>query len=95
MRIVAYVRVSTTEQVDHGQGLNIQRAAIRRWAKDNGHRVVEWCADEGVSGAKCALDRPGLTDALTALRTRKGGGPGRPRPRPAGPCGHRPGGRAG
>src|SRR5450759_5655833 len=68
MKIVAYVRVSTTEQVDHGQGLNIQRTAIRRWAKDNGHRIVQWCVDEGISGAKAADERPGLTDALTALR---------------------------
>jgi len=74
MKIVAYVRVSTIEQVEHGQGLDIQRTAIRSWAKANGHRVTLWCEDAGVSGAKCALDRPGLTDALTALRTHKAAG---------------------
>jgi DNA invertase Pin-like site-specific DNA recombinase len=74
VRLVAYVRVSTREQVEHGQGLEIQRAAIRRWARANGHRIIAWCADEGVSGAKAAEDRPGLTDALTALRTRKAAG---------------------
>ena len=74
MRLVAYVRVSSREQVEHGQGLDIQRAAIRRWAKANGHRIVAWAADAGVSGAKVAHDRPGLTDALQALRDRSAAG---------------------
>jgi len=74
MRLVAYVRVSSREQVEHGQGLDIQRAAIRRWAKANGHRIVAWTADAGVSGAKVAHDRPGLTDALQALRDRSAAG---------------------
>jgi DNA invertase Pin-like site-specific DNA recombinase len=74
MKLVAYVRVSSTGQVEHGQGLNMQRTAIRAWAKANGHKIVLWCEDAGVSGAKCALDRHGLTDALTALRDRKASG---------------------
>ena len=71
MKIVAYVRVSTIEQSQKGYGLDIQRSAIRAWAKDNGHQVVLLCSDEGISGAKAAEDRPGLTEALTALRMHK------------------------
>lgn len=74
MRLVAYVRVSTREQVEHGQGLDIQRAAIRRWASANEHRIVAWPSDEGVSGAKAADERPGLVDALDAIRDRRAAG---------------------
>jgi DNA invertase Pin-like site-specific DNA recombinase len=74
MRLVAYLRVSTHEQVEHGQGLDIQRAAIKRWAKSNGHRVVAWTTDEGVSGAKKAALRPGLTDALLMLKDKQAQG---------------------
>lgn len=68
MKLVGYLRVSTREQVEHGQGLDIQRKAIQRWARAHGHRVVAWVSDEGVSGAKSADDRPGLTDALAMIR---------------------------
>src|SRR5262245_51778814 len=69
MRVVAYLRVSTDRQVDEGLGLDVQRDAIRRWARAGGHRVVAWCADEGVSGANGIETRVGLYDALTQLRT--------------------------
>lgn len=74
MKLVAYLRVSTREQVEHGQGLDIQRAAIQRWAAGHGHRVVAWLADEGVSGAKPAAERPGLVDALDTIRDRRAAG---------------------
>jgi DNA invertase Pin-like site-specific DNA recombinase len=66
--------VSTREQAEHGQGLEMQSAAIRRWAKANGHRIVAVLTDEGVSGAKPAAKRQGLTDALLMLRERKAQG---------------------
>ncbi|MGU3497632.1 recombinase family protein [Mycobacterium sp. C31M] len=68
-KLVAYLRVSTIEQAEHGFGLDSQRKAIRDAAKSLGARVVSWCADEGKSGALDATDRPGLTEALTLLRT--------------------------
>src|SRR3954453_14706999 len=68
MRLIAYVRVSTTEQVEHGAGLAIQRKAIRAWARANHHRVVAWFADEGVSGSNGIEGRDGLAEALEALR---------------------------
>lgn len=74
MKIAAYVRVSTLEQAENGHGLDIQRAAIRKWAKQHGHRVVAWCEDAGVSGAKPATERDGLTTALMYLRDHTAGG---------------------
>lgn len=71
MKLAAYVRVSTLEQVEHGAGLDIQHTAITRWAKANGHRIVASVADEGVSGTKGASERPGLADALGMLFDRK------------------------
>jgi DNA invertase Pin-like site-specific DNA recombinase len=74
VKLAAYLRVSTDRQADEGYGLDVQRAAIRRWAKAHGHRVTTWCADEGVSGALEALDREGLTSALGAVESGKAEG---------------------
>lgn len=74
LRVVAYVRVSTTEQVDHGQGLDIQRKTIRAWARTNNARVVAWFSDEGVSGSNGIEGRDGLAEALEALRNRQADG---------------------
>lgn len=67
MRLVAYLRVSSTTQLD-GFGLDVQRKTVRRWAKANGHRIVAEHVDAGVSGALEAADRPGLSEALQVLR---------------------------
>lgn len=66
-RLVAYLRVSTIEQAAHGFGLAVQRKAIREAAKTLDARVVGWHADEGLSGALPAVDRPGLTEALDMI----------------------------
>lgn len=67
IRLVAYLRVSTDHQAEHGQGLDIQERAIKRWAKKHGHRLVGLHRDEGISGTKEAADRPGLACALEAV----------------------------
>lgn len=74
LRLVAYLRVSTDQQAEKGQGLDIQERAIRRWARHHGHRLVDVFRDEGVSGAKEAVDRPGLTAALEAVERRHAAG---------------------
>lgn len=68
MRVVGYVRVSTDRQAEEGLGLEVQERALRSWAKAGGHRLVALYRDEGLSGSKDAADRPGLADALAALR---------------------------
>lgn len=66
-RLVGYLRVSTIEQKAHGFGLDVQRKAIRDAAKALNARVVQWCTDEGLSGALPAEKRPGLECALSAI----------------------------
>ena len=68
MRVIAYLRVSTDRQAEEGLGLDVQRAAIRKWAKARGHRVVGFHVDEGVSGSNGIETRRALSDALAELR---------------------------
>ena len=69
MKVVAYTRVSTDKQAEEGLGLDVQRDAIRAWAKSLGHKVVDWTSDEGVSGSNGLDDRTGLFDAFNTIRT--------------------------
>lgn len=66
MKLVSYLRVSSEGQID-GYGLDAQRRAVRAWAKANDHRIVHECADEAVSGALDASERPGLSCVLDQL----------------------------
>lgn len=68
MRVIGYVRVSTERQVEEGLGLKVQEQAIRRYCKENGLRLAGLFSDEGISGAKELDARPGLLDALGALK---------------------------
>lgn len=67
MRIAAYIRVSTDRQAEDGWGLEVQRSCIQKWAAENGHSIIRWCSDEGVSGTVDALDREGLGCVLAAI----------------------------
>src|SRR5581483_3187873 len=74
VRLVAYLRVSSETQVEQGLGLDVQREAIRTWAKNRGHRIVRWAVDEGESGKNGLDTRVGLRDALEALKSHDGDG---------------------
>lgn len=74
MRVVAYLRVSTDRQAERGLGLDVQEQAIRRWARANGHRVVGWLRDEGVSGSNGLENRAALPEAFDVLRKRSASG---------------------
>lgn len=74
MRLAGYLRVSTDGQAEDGYGLDVQRGAIKRWAKANGHVIERWCSDEGVSGTIDALDRDGLSCVLGAIESGKAKG---------------------
>lgn len=67
MKVIGYIRVSTTGQAEDGFGLAVQEQAIRSWAKAEGHRLVSVTRDEAVSGTVEADDRPGLVEALQAV----------------------------
>jgi DNA invertase Pin-like site-specific DNA recombinase len=74
MKLIAYLRVSTDLQADQGLGLDVQRKGIRGWAKANGHRIVAWHSDEGVSGSNGVEARQALLDTLNDLEDGKGAG---------------------
>jgi DNA invertase Pin-like site-specific DNA recombinase len=74
VKLVAYLRVSTEKQSEEGLGLEVQEQAIRRWARKNGHRVVDVLTDAGVSGSNGLENRNELSIALEALRDGIAGG---------------------
>ena len=68
MRVLGYIRVSSSEQVSSGLGLADQRAAIEARAAALGAELVAIFEDGGKSGGLEPAKRPGLTAALEALR---------------------------
>jgi DNA invertase Pin-like site-specific DNA recombinase len=68
MRAVGYLRVSTSEQVESGLGLEAQRAKVGMGAALRDWELVEVIADEGVSGTVAPEGRPGMARALSMLR---------------------------
>ncbi len=74
VKLIAYLRVSTDKQAEHGYGLDVQRAAVRSWARDHGHKVTGWHVDEGVSGSNGIDSREALPEALAVLRDRQAAG---------------------
>lgn len=65
-RTIAYVRVSTRDQADHGVSLDAQRAKVEAYASLYELDLIEVIVDGGHSAK--TLDRPGLRRALQALR---------------------------
>ena len=65
MRVLAYVRVSTSEQASSGAGLEAQRRAIIAECERRGWHLVETVEDAGYSARD--LRRPGIQEALRAL----------------------------
>jgi site-specific DNA recombinase len=61
---VAYRRVSSADQADHGYGLDAQAEAIAAFVKREGLRLAGEFSDPGVSGTVPLDDRPGLSAAL-------------------------------
>jgi len=70
-----YIRVSTTDQAEHGVSLDAQRERIESWCVANGYRLVDVFTDAGVSG-KRADNRPALNAALDAVCERRNGSSG-------------------
>lgn len=56
---VAYVRVSTQEQVQHGVSLDALEDRVRAYARMQGLEVVAFVREEGVSASKALATRPG------------------------------------
>lgn len=64
-RVVAYVRVSTEKQADHGVSLDAQRAKVEAYAALYDLDLVTIEVDAGLSAK--SLDRPALARALAML----------------------------
>lgn len=67
-RAIGYTRVSSEEQVER-HGLAAQEAAIRRYCRERGLRLVSVKSDEGISGANGLDTRVGLASALVDLES--------------------------
>jgi len=61
----AYIRVSSKQQAENGQGLDSQRSAIEAYAKQQGWAIAQWFEDKGVSGDE--ENRPAILDLTTAV----------------------------
>lgn len=72
MEVLGYVRVSTEEQGDSGNGLEAQRMAITAKAAARGWTVVGWHQD--VASGKSLRRRPQLQAALGELRAKQAAG---------------------
>src|SRR6516162_5140946 len=70
-RWVGYLRVSTDEQL-RGEGIEIQRDAIIADARAAGVSVIDWFADEAVSGSNGLDKRNGIGEALGYLDAHPG-----------------------
>lgn len=66
---MAYLRLSPRKENEERFGLDAQRTQIRDWAKARGVKVVAWFEDVDVSGTTAWDARPGLQEALAALRS--------------------------
>ena len=70
--ILAYYRVSTQRQGKSGLGLEAQRAAVERFAEDEGLTIVkEFIEIESGKGADALNLRPKLAAALAEARKQK------------------------
>jgi DNA invertase Pin-like site-specific DNA recombinase len=72
MRLIGYLRVSSSTQLD-GYGLHVQQRDCREWCARNDHRIVKWCRDEAVSGTLDASERTGLAEALDGISSHHSG----------------------
>ena len=66
-RVIAYTRVSTSEQTNSGLGLRSQQAALRAEAERRGWSEVRNLSDDGHSAK--SLERPGIQRALGMLES--------------------------
>jgi DNA invertase Pin-like site-specific DNA recombinase len=71
-RLIGYVRVSTTEQGEAGNGLEAQRQAITRECKYRGWQLLR--IEEDVRSGASTKNRPGLERAKTACRRKEADG---------------------
>lgn len=67
-RAALYIRVSTEEQAMHGLSLAAQRETLTRYAEENGLKLVEVYADEGITARKKYKNRPAFMRMLADVQ---------------------------
>ncbi|SFF40230.1 Site-specific DNA recombinase [Paenibacillus algorifonticola] len=72
MKVIGYVRVSTSGQAKDGYSLSYQQDEIRSYCEQQGWDLQDIFTDEGISGAKVdedalEVDRMGFQTMLTAI----------------------------
>jgi DNA invertase Pin-like site-specific DNA recombinase len=67
LKIYAYLRVSTDQQAETGNGVESQIAQCQEYAKRMGFEITQFYKDEGISGSAMPEDRPGLLEAIHTL----------------------------
>lgn len=70
-RVALYIRVSTEEQALYGASLAAQEEELLRYAQVNNMKVVKVYRDEGISGSKPAMKRPGMAELLEDIKADK------------------------
>ncbi len=68
MKALAYIRVSTWEQVDEGVSLALQRERIAAYCAMRGLELVEMLQDSGVSATVPMAERPAGTELLRLIQ---------------------------
>lgn len=66
-KALAYVRVSTGKQAEHGMSLEAQEAKVRAWATMTGHELTAIIVD---AASASTMDRPGFQRVLEAVDQR-------------------------
>jgi DNA invertase Pin-like site-specific DNA recombinase len=64
IKVACYIRVSHQEQRLHGISLDAQKDKLLEYVEKHNLKLVEWYADEGVSGRKLIKRRPELQRML-------------------------------
>lgn len=67
-RVFGYVRVSTTQQADEGESLQVQRRQITGYAQMQGLKIEKVFVERGISGSKPLDDRPQGSALIGTLR---------------------------
>lgn len=70
-RAALYIRVSTEEQAMHGLSLTAQRETLERYVGDNGLKLVDVYADEGVTARKKYRNRTEFMRMLADVQSGK------------------------
>ena len=74
MRVVGYIRVSTSEQAESGAGLDAQREAIVAEIHRRGWELVEVFEDANGASGKSMRNREGLAAALDVVESDRADG---------------------